>query len=226
MVQVTMTARMEVRRVRIGALVFTIAVNYLLGERIRQLKQRRSPRARTVFVAAIGFNALLLVAFKYLLPLAGLSVPIPLGLSFFTLLQIGYHIAVYTEQADTLSAPGYALFVGYFPYVVAGPVVRRKDFPFDPGAGCQPFEPALFLAGAALFVLGIAKKLVFADNLAPEVNAAFAAILFDVDGTLIDPADRPDEGHLRTLGVKAFLKKPFHVRQVIEAIEDSMAVVY
>jgi alginate O-acetyltransferase complex protein AlgI len=165
----------SLERTHLGTLLASIVINYFLGRLLFQLKSKRSPLARSVFVASVGFNAFVLVLFKYILPAVGVDVPVPLGLSFFTLLQIGYHIAIYAEKAEPLRLPGFALFVGYFPYVVAGPLVHRKDFPFDRPETSKPFDAALFLSGLALFTFGLFKKLLLADSVVVDVNAAFAA---------------------------------------------------
>jgi D-alanyl-lipoteichoic acid acyltransferase DltB (MBOAT superfamily) len=165
----------SLERVHLGTLLASIAVNYVLGRQLHRLRAAKSRHARPLFVASVALNALLLVGFKYGAPAIGWELPVPLGLSFFTLLQIGYHIAIYTEKTRSFGFPGYALFVGYFPYVVAGPIVHKREFPFADGAPPAPFDPRLFLAGLALFVFGLCKKLLLADSLVADVNAGFDA---------------------------------------------------
>ena len=104
------------------------------------------------------------------------SIVLPVGISFYTFQTLSYTIDVYRGR---LSADwrfvDYALYVCFFPQLVAGPIVRAADFlpqtraPRGPGAGN-------LIAGLGLFTAGLFQKAVLADGLfAPVANAAFNA---------------------------------------------------
>ena len=168
-------------RQHLPTLVASVLVNYGLALRMESLKRARSPWAKRLLWLGLGFNAAFLGLFKYGLPAAGFDLPVPLGLSFFTLLQIGYQIAIYTETAQNLSPSRFVLMVGYFPYVVAGPLITKRDFRAEVFSGQAPFDTSLFISGLALFTLGLFKKVVLADSVAAEVGAAFSTVASGVD---------------------------------------------
>lgn len=163
-------------RHHLATLIFSIVTNYYLARRLQFLKQSDSARAKRFFWICLSFNASFLALFKYVFPALGFDVSVPLGLSFFTLVQIGYHISVFTTNVPNLSPTSYGLMVGYFPYLVAGPVVTRKDFAPEGFSRPTPFDAALFLTGLMLFAMGLFKKVVLADSVAPEVVTAFSAL--------------------------------------------------
>ncbi len=163
-------------RLHLGTLALSIVVNYLLAARLQALVHAQATAAKRLFWLCLAFNAGYLVLFKYVLPAAGLDVPVPLGLSFFTLVQIGLHIAVFTGHRSGLPPASYGLMVGYFPCVVAGPVLTRQQF--DPGVFTRPgpVDVPLFLSGLMLFAIGLFKKVVLADSVAADVAATFGAL--------------------------------------------------
>lgn len=163
-------------RHHLGTLVLSIAANYVLACKLQALVRARAATAKRFFWLCLSFNAGYLALFKYGLPAVGLEVSVPLGLSFFTLVQIGHHIAVLTENAPDLAPSSYGLMVGYFPCVVAGPLVTRKQFTPALFATPSPFDAPLFLSGLMLFAIGLFKKVVIADSVAADVALAFHAI--------------------------------------------------
>ena len=166
-------------------LVGSIAFNYVAGMTIARNAGR--PRKRW-FVLAIAANLLLLAWFKYanlLLSsfdaLAGtrygpLDIVLPLGISFFTFTQIAYLADVYQQRAREARPVYYALFVSYFPHLIAGPILHHKEMmPQFAERRTYRLQPNSVLLGAAIFAIGLAKKVLIADNLAPYANAVFAS---------------------------------------------------
>ncbi|HXB53107.1 MAG TPA: MBOAT family O-acyltransferase, partial [Rhizomicrobium sp.] len=160
-------------------------VNYALGREIEQRHARQKDR-RALLIAGLVFNLGLIATFKYdtlfmgtadqLLGL-GLPVPhffLPLAISFFTFEQISYLVDADAGKTHGYTLLDYALFVAYFPHLIAGPIVRHNDLipQFRAVRGAQNDDLA---TGITLFTIGLAKKTLIADNLAPFADAIFNA---------------------------------------------------
>jgi alginate O-acetyltransferase complex protein AlgI len=107
----------------------------------------------------------------YLTPL---DIILPVGISFYTFQSLSYTIDVYRGILKAReSFIDFALYVTFFPQLVAGPIVRATTFfkQMDQTKGIT-FED--YKTGFALIISGFFRKLVLADNLAPLVNAVFA----------------------------------------------------
>ena len=106
---------------------------------------------------------------------APLDIALPVGISFFLFKTMSYTIDVYRRELfASRSLWRYAMFVAYFPELVAGPIVRASIF--LPQL-TRTLEPSLARAGPGLqrILLGITKKRLLADRLATYVDAIFAA---------------------------------------------------
>jgi alginate O-acetyltransferase complex protein AlgI len=170
-------------------------VNYVLGRQIEQRRARQADR-RAVLIAGLVFNLGLIATFKYdtlfvgtaddLLGL-GLAIPhffLPLAISFFTFEQISYLVDADAGKTHNYSLLDYALFVAYFPHLIAGPIVRHNDLipQFRQMRGCNDD----LATGVTLFSIGLAKKTLLADNLAPFADTIFNAA---GRGTHLGPTD-------------------------------------
>ncbi len=145
-------------------------------------RMARGPGRKAVLVAAVAGNLLLLGVFKYLgffvdsvnglvsaFGFEGeqqvLELALPVGISFFTFQAISYVVDVYRERAPLATPINTAVYLSFFPHLVAGPIVRATEFipqlatPRSPRN--IPAAPALFLIAGGLF-----KKVVLADFLA------------------------------------------------------------
>lgn len=99
----------------------------------------------------------------------------PLGLSFFTFTQIGYLLFCAQGFEIPRRFTDYALFAGFFPCLLAGPVLNtREGLPQFTTDWAGPLQPDNLWRGSAFFVLGLLKKVLLADPLAPVVASAFA----------------------------------------------------
>jgi alginate O-acetyltransferase complex protein AlgI len=134
----------------------------------------------------IAVNLLELGLFKYKPALTGLvahdqawfdrlsSLAFPLGISFFTFSQISYLVDTYRGQDRPSSLGDYALFVTFFPHLLSGPILRHRDMiPQFDSVRRRRLIPRYLAQGAALIVIGLAKKVLIADPLAPLVARAF-----------------------------------------------------
>lgn len=100
-----------------------------------------------------------------------LNIILPLGISFFTFQSMSYTIDVYRNVIPAeRNLLKFALFVSFFPQLVAGPIVMAKEF--LPQLQSMPvLESEKLRSGVRLFALGFLKKSVLADNIAPLVDA-------------------------------------------------------
>ena len=167
-------------------LLGSVAVNYFVGHRLsRDAATGRG--ARWVLAAGIAFNLGLLGWFKYtdffisnLNALSGASLPIlaialPLGISFFTFTQIAYLVDAWKGKAAEYSATNYVLFVTFFPHLLAGPIIHHREMmPQFADPKLKRLDWENLARGLALFTLGLGKKVLVADNLAPWAHAGFA----------------------------------------------------
>ena len=103
----------------------------------------------------------------------GLHLPLPVGISFFTLQGIAYVIDYGRRETGLMSMKEYVLFKSFFPQLVAGPIVRVHEL--KPQIDRLKLPSAAELQeGLGLFVLGLFKKLFLADRLAPFLDPIFS----------------------------------------------------
>jgi alginate O-acetyltransferase complex protein AlgI len=174
-----------------GLLLLVTSIDYLSGARVAAAA---TPHAARRWVAlSVVCDLSLLGFFKYwdllasaangLLGAFGPAAPhvplfhilLPVGISFYVFQAMSYTIDIYRHQArPARSFLDFACYVSLFPQLVAGPIVRYRDLDSQLRAAPRP-TAATAAAGTALFVLGLAKKVLLADGVAPLADAAFAA---------------------------------------------------
>jgi alginate O-acetyltransferase complex protein AlgI len=150
------------------------------------LVRLRSPRARLYLVAlCLGLNLGLLGYWKYTDfflralaplylalgadPLAPLGLVLPVGISFFTFQGLSYVIDVHRGDVEAEpSLSRFALYIAFFPQLVAGPIVRAKEL-LGQLDEPQPVDAERFGHGLALMIVGLLKKVVMADYLAANL---------------------------------------------------------
>ena len=157
-------------------LLCSILINYWLG---RQLSRHRT---RSWLALAIGLNLALLVYFKYASFLFGFlpgaahwQWVLPLGISFYTFQQIAWQVDLYRGRASSPGGlPRYALFVSFFPQLIAGPIVHAREI--IPRLERNWLgRPLGWQLGLVLLSVGLAKKVLLADTIAPGVEQLFGA---------------------------------------------------
>jgi D-alanyl-lipoteichoic acid acyltransferase DltB (MBOAT superfamily) len=160
-------------------LVVSVAANYAASRLIAATAGRRMQD--WLLAAGIAANILLLIRFKYLPTLLGLAgVPmaapaLPLGISFFTFTQIGFLIDCRQGPARERGWLSYALFVTFFPHLIAGPILHNREImPQFTAATTYRASADNVAAGLAMFLIGLLKKCLLADPLAVTVAAGFA----------------------------------------------------
>ena len=99
---------------------------------------------------------------------------LPLGISFFTFTQIAYLVDIYQQKTIPSEFISYGLFVTIFPHLIAGPILHHKEmlYQFDSPETFR-WQTINFAEGWFLFVIGLAKKVLIADNLALIVKPIF-----------------------------------------------------
>lgn len=165
----------------------SIAINYILARILLAWSEKHPARGRLVLIAGIIFNLCFLGYFKYMNFFrevandtfgAGFvmeAVVLPLGISFITFQKIAFLVDVHVGRVSEFRFRDYALFVLFFPQLIAGPIVHyREMMPQFATATCR-FVARDTAVGLSLLVLGLFKKLVLADAIAPMVSPIYAS---------------------------------------------------
>jgi alginate O-acetyltransferase complex protein AlgI len=161
-------------------LLSSVLINFGLSQWMAALPDGGQRKA--VLTLGIVGNVSLLIWYKYIgfliHDVLGLQVDfdrpeLPLAISFFTFQQIDYLVDSYRRYVKERSLLTYASFVTLFPHLIAGPIVLYKDVARQLKA--QPCLPALATAspGVFIFIIGLFKKVVLADNIAPYASSVF-----------------------------------------------------
>ena len=175
--------------------------NQLAANLIRKAGDER--RAARICATAVTLNLLTLGVFKYYaffvtdvgdvldsialgMPLPLLTVALPIGVSFFTFQAITYVVDVKRGDAEPASLIDAAVYLSFFPHLVAGPIVRASEFLPQLKLPRDPHRVAVG-AGLTLIALGLVKKVLIADTLAREVVDP----MFGVPAGLLRPRRDP-----------------------------------
>lgn len=142
---------------------------------------------RVLLALGLAMNLGLIGFFKYsnfiqinLAPALGFqpwlhSFILPLGISFYTFQQMAFLIDCYRGKIASLSGRDFALYVSFFPQLIAGPIVIHDDLvPQFQRYQARPIWDDL-TTGSFLFLLGLIKKVILADSLIPYVTNVFDA---------------------------------------------------
>ena len=161
-------------------LVISLVFNYSVGRALTQYP------SRWLLAFGLGTNILVLGWFKYSGFLAeaanaafdvGLPIPhviLPLAISFYTFQKIAYLVDSHEGITRGTSFPHYALFVLFFPQLIAGPIVHHKEIihQFRQPGIYRP-DPQMIMIGLTAFFIGLYKKVALADAFDPIADATF-----------------------------------------------------
>jgi len=180
-------------------LLLSIGFNFKIGKSIASIGAKSPTLARTILMAGVAANLSLLGYYKYLVFLVGnlnyvldkpIPVPeivLPLGISFFTFTQLAFLVDAYQGRAKEFRPLHYALFVTYFPHLIAGPVLHHHEMM------SQFSRPAIYrlnwenlAVGLSIFFIGLFKKLLLADEIANYARPVFDAAAGGQALTLLD----------------------------------------
>ena len=163
-------------------LLLVTVFNYCVARDLGSRAASKNGGGKAVLAAGVLFNLLLLGFYKYagffaglldlVLPLE-LTVPtpaLPLGISFFTFQNISCLSDVYHKRAPALKNPlDFCLYVSFFPKMVSGPIVPYAKM--VPQLREHPVTLDKVADGVPMLVVGLAKKVLLADNLAVTFQA-------------------------------------------------------
>ena len=169
--------------VMMGSIVFNYAMALLVSW------GKKKGLGRLFLAVCVAGNLGLMFVYKYLgffaenLGRLGINIEIknvdiwkialPLGISFFTFQAMSYVIDVYRGDVTVQRRPhNVGLYIALFPQLIAGPIVRYKDFEQFIGKRNESFE--MFGEGVKRFIIGLSKKVLIANNMALIVDHAFA----------------------------------------------------
>lgn len=158
-------------------MLFSTVVDYIHGQIIEKARNAGKARlARGALLSSVVINLSLLAVFKYLdfliglgnrflglsLPVTGL--PLPIGISFYTFQTMSYSIDLYRGQARAQkNIIDFGAYVAMFPQLIAGPIVRYQTVAEELNGRTE--SPELFAGGISLFLAGLAKKVLLANNI-------------------------------------------------------------
>ncbi len=176
-----------------AVLIFSVLFNYALGSALSNVAGSSNSKWKNiVFLIAIAGNILLLGFFKYSNFFLGtinslfsanlglLNLIFPIGISFYTFMQIAWLTDIYRHGGFRYDFISYCLYVTFFPYVISGPIAYSKEIiPQLEAQKAGKFNAANLCRGIFIFSIGLFKKAAIADTLAIIANGGF-----DASGTL------------------------------------------
>lgn len=168
----------------IGSIVF----NYLVGGRLRAEMNAGLSQATRKLLLTLGIvlNLGLLGYFKYAdflientndfagTTIAPLNLALPLAISFFTFQQIAYLVDCYRGEVKSSGFISYAVFVSFFPQLIAGPIVHNREMiPQFSDSKNRRINYRNISLGLFIFSIGLFKKVAIADTFAVWATAGF-----------------------------------------------------
>lgn len=170
-------------------IVTSIVVNYLISLYFEKSKTNKKQIRALLFAVGLTLNIGLLFFYKYLdfiFDCVGqlfksdpiyMGLILPLGISFFTFQQVSYLIDSYRGKAKPYNILDYSLFVTFFPQLIAGPIVLHSEvIPQFENRKNLRFNVDNFAKGLYAFSLGLAKKVLVADNFGKIVSFGYSNI--------------------------------------------------
>lgn len=164
----------------------SILINLGLARLLERYREPRPALARAVLICGIVFNLCFLGYFKYTMFLRGAvndifgadlvltHIILPLGISFITFQKIAFLADVHAGRVTAFTFRDYALFVLFFPQLIAGPIVHYREMMPQFRLISTRFNAEDAAVGVTLFFMGLAKKLILADPLALVVAPLYA----------------------------------------------------
>ena len=166
-------------------MLFSVLLNYGAGLLLHKTVSSNSgtKKPAVILAFAVLLNLAVLLFFKYTdffisnvnklfsLELKPLNLPLPIGISFYTFQAMSYIIDVYRKKVEPQKNP-VAMYIAFFPQLIAGPIVRYTDIANDIRNRQETLEG--FAAGLMKFFTGLAAKVILANNLAVFVDSVFS----------------------------------------------------
>ncbi len=178
-------------------LICSILFDFFMAEKI--YAQQNLRLRKTLLIISLSIDLLLLFFFKYLDFFVTIvnkithshfhefHIELPPGISFYTFVQIAYLVDAYRRIGRERSLLGYYVFITFFPHLIAGPIIhvnemmpqflqRKKFF----------FEMRFISIGISVFIIGLMKKVLFADHFAELANPVFNTVNSNTPVTSFD----------------------------------------
>ena len=159
-------------------IIGSVLVNYMFYRLICS-----STKKKLFMILGVLFNVCLLFYFKYFnffidnlnelfkSSFMVKTILLPLGISFFTFQQISFIVDAYRDSISDYNFIDYALFVTFFPQLIAGPIVSHEEMmPQISSLETKAFDSEQFSRGIMLFIIGLSKKVLIADVFGGAVN--------------------------------------------------------
>ena len=154
-------------------MLFSIVINYIAGLLIARTESKKNKKL--ILILSVIIDLGILGFFKYagfitenlnvvlpFLNLPKISIPLPIGISFYTFQIMSYTVDVYRENTKAQkNIVAFGTYVSLFPQLIAGPIVRYRDVDVQLKKRRESIEQ--FSRGVRLFVLGLAKKVLLAN---------------------------------------------------------------
>lgn len=183
--------------VYLGLLGFSIFFNFVIGNRLALIRRRMhgstqfdTALGRPLLIFGVAVNLSLIGYFKYWnffidsfnsvfeLGWNFEAIILPLAISFFTFQQITYLVDSYRGVTGKVRLLDYALFVTFFPQLIAGPIVHHSEMMPQFRRTClSRFSSDHIAIGTTIFIIGLFKKVVIADGIANYSTPVFDAAL-------------------------------------------------
>ena len=157
-------------------MIFSTIVDYTCGYFIDKYRTKNKKIAKSFLITSIIINLSLLGFFKYagfitdtlnaipFFSLPQISVPLPIGISFYTFQTMSYSIDVYRDDAPVQkNIITFGTYVALFPQLIAGPIVRYKDIAYQLDHRKETLSD--FTKGVKLFCIGMGKKVLLANQM-------------------------------------------------------------
>ncbi len=173
-------------------IVLSILINYLFYLAFSKYSKK------SILFLAVFLNLLVLSIFKYTkfvvdnlnsaagVDIAPVDITLPLAISFFTFQQISFLVENFRDRQANVSFIRYALYISFFPQLIAGPIVRFSEFFPQFDNFCKNDRSRANISiGLSIFAIGLFKKVVIADKVGITADSVFAVAGQDGSLTLL-----------------------------------------
>ncbi|MCD6322109.1 MAG: MBOAT family protein [Clostridiales bacterium] len=164
-----------------------MSADFLIARQIQLHRNIRHNRAKMFLIFGLLINLGALGYYKYAnffvdnvntlfgMDLFLLTILLPIGISFFTFQKIAFLIDLYQGKVKTFNLMDYALFITFFPQLIAGPIVHHSEM-MPQFAKLGKMSSRMMAMGITIFIFGLSKKILLADTAARYVSPQFDAI--------------------------------------------------
>lgn len=180
----------------LALLILSIAFNYIVGRALLTAHRREATGIKALLAIGVTVNLAVLAYFKYatfivnnVTALTGIefaigAIVLPLAISFFTFQQIAYLCDAAKGEVEDYGFVDYALFVSFFPQLISGPIVHHREMMPQFQRERFAFRSEDLAAGAAFLILGLAKKVLIADNISVLADREFDTAIESPSGLI------------------------------------------